>query len=154
MRRARITLDLGRELFHAGERGEAWNHFHAATALARDLDDPDLLARVALTVYRCGLEGDDQTQLRHELLRTAHRKLVGAASGAGEASIAAPTSACCLARCTVDPVAWAIQVASTGAARRPYSASKPSSSRRNSDRPTRLTRHTSRRANRRVASLT
>ena len=58
----RITLDLGSELFHADERGEAWRYFHAATALARDLDDPDLLARVALTVYRCGTEGDDQTQ--------------------------------------------------------------------------------------------
>ncbi|MDT5026790.1 MAG: hypothetical protein QOE61_3216, partial [Micromonosporaceae bacterium] len=32
LRRARITLDLGRELFHTGERVEAWHYFDAATA--------------------------------------------------------------------------------------------------------------------------
>ncbi|GAA2213936.1 hypothetical protein GCM10009850_093990 [Nonomuraea monospora] len=71
-RRGLIALDLGRELHHDGEREEARRLFEEAAAIARDTDDPELPARVALVFH--GHYGRDQAL---DLLRDAHRRLVG-----------------------------------------------------------------------------
>jgi hypothetical protein len=81
-RRARITLELAQELFFGSGREEAWRLFEDAAALARRLDDPELLARVALTTYRHEAPGGEQARRSGELLRVAHRRLVGGADGA------------------------------------------------------------------------
>ncbi|MBC6457389.1 ATP-binding protein [Actinomadura sp. HBU206391] len=75
-RQATISLDLGRELFHAGDRGDAWQAFEAAAALSRELDDQELLARVALTLYSYEDCGGEKGRLRADLLTEAHGKLV------------------------------------------------------------------------------
>ncbi|GAA2875053.1 AAA family ATPase [Nonomuraea rubra] len=71
-RRGVIALDLGRELHHDGEREEARRLFEEAAAIARDLDDPELPARVALVHH--SHYGRDASL---DLLRDAHRRLVG-----------------------------------------------------------------------------
>ncbi|TDC95671.1 ATPase, partial [Nonomuraea deserti] len=71
-RRTMIALDLGKELAHLGERDAARRLFDEAAALARDLDDPELPARVALTFH--SHYGLDQAL---DLLRAAHARLVG-----------------------------------------------------------------------------
>ncbi len=75
--RARITLELGGELYHSGDRAMGWRHFEEAAVLAREIDDPDLLARVALTVYRRQGTSDKRAEAAHDLLREAHGRLVG-----------------------------------------------------------------------------
>jgi len=81
VRRIRITLDLGHELDHAGERPEAQRHLNEAAARAMDLGDPQLLARVALTAYRhraTSARGAESGAYDAErLLREAHRRLGG-----------------------------------------------------------------------------
>jgi hypothetical protein len=74
-RRAAIALALGRELHHGGDRAGAWRAFEAAAALARGLHAPELLARVALTLYRYEDPGNEG-ELRAEILREAHNTLV------------------------------------------------------------------------------
>ncbi|WP_188189358.1 ATP-binding protein [Nonomuraea sp. SYSU D8015] len=69
---ALIALDLGRDLHHSGERDEAKRLFHEAAAIARDLDDPELPARVALV--HCSHLGQAEAL---DLLREAHARLVG-----------------------------------------------------------------------------
>jgi AAA ATPase domain len=81
-RRARIALKLGRELFFSGGREEAREHFQEAATLALRLDDPELLARVALTVDRHPTAGDATAPPAGQLLREAHRRLVGGTDGA------------------------------------------------------------------------
>jgi hypothetical protein len=77
-RRVKLSLELAQQLyFAAGAREEAWRHFQEAAALARQLDDPELLARVALTLYRHELPVNGTTLPSDELLREAHRRLVG-----------------------------------------------------------------------------
>ncbi|TYB54373.1 AAA family ATPase [Nonomuraea sp. PA05] len=71
-RRGLIALDLGRELHHDGEREEARRLFEEAAAIARDTDDPELPARVALVFH--SHYGRDQAL---DLLRDAHRRLAG-----------------------------------------------------------------------------
>jgi AAA ATPase domain len=83
-RRVRIALKLGQALYFAGGREETVRLFEEAAALARTLDDPELLARVALTADRHHPARDAAAPSTDELLREAHRRLVG-----GEA--AAPT---------------------------------------------------------------
>jgi AAA ATPase-like protein len=74
-RRVVFALDIGRELNHRGERDGAWRNFREAVALARGLDDPALLARVALALHDA--EGPaDARQLQRELLVEAHGRLV------------------------------------------------------------------------------
>ncbi|NUO98645.1 MAG: AAA family ATPase, partial [Nonomuraea sp.] len=70
-RRTIISLELGRELHHRGERDEALRIFEEADTLATDLDDPELSARVAL-VFRSHY-GQAKSLDR---LRRAHRKLI------------------------------------------------------------------------------
>ena len=80
-RRARIALKLGQALYFAGGREEAVALFEEAADLARRLDAPDLLARVALTVDRFQAVGDAAAPPAAELLREAHRRLVGGEVG-------------------------------------------------------------------------
>ncbi|MET7327220.1 AAA family ATPase [Nonomuraea sp. NPDC005650] len=71
-RRAMVALDLGRELGHQGGLDAARQVFDEAAAIARDLDDPELPARVALVLHSAyGLEG------ALGQLRQAHARLVG-----------------------------------------------------------------------------
>ncbi|MGW9309732.1 ATP-binding protein [Saccharomonospora azurea] len=72
--RVKVALDLVHELRLAGADGQAWPMFHEAAALARELDDPELLARAALTLYR-GPGGDGM------MLAEAHTRLFGELSG-------------------------------------------------------------------------
>lgn len=73
--RLRMTLELGlgHELFHCGAPEESAKAFAAAVDLARTLDDPVALARVALTRIRFAAP-DDETR---ELLRDAYAGLIG-----------------------------------------------------------------------------
>ncbi|SDJ36015.1 ATP-binding protein [Nonomuraea jiangxiensis] len=72
-RRALIGLDLGQELHHYPDRrDEVRRLFDEAAAIARDLHDPELPARVALVFHtHYGLDK------ARDLLREAHRRLVG-----------------------------------------------------------------------------
>jgi hypothetical protein len=80
-RRARIALKLGQELVFADGREEAWRLFEEAAALARRLDDPELLTRVALTLERHHRAGDPHAPPSDELLREAYRRLIGGEYG-------------------------------------------------------------------------
>ncbi|GAA2409291.1 hypothetical protein GCM10010191_17330 [Actinomadura vinacea] len=71
-----ITVELGRALHYDNVSDAAWRAFEQATALARELDDPELLARVALALYRYG-RLDERAEERAELVREAHRRLIG-----------------------------------------------------------------------------
>lgn len=51
-RRVMIALDLGHEMIHNGDRLGGWQVFEDAAQVAREVDDPELLARVALVAYR------------------------------------------------------------------------------------------------------
>ncbi|GAB3845335.1 ATP-binding protein [Dactylosporangium cerinum] len=74
--RVRTMVDLGRHLHHHGDRGEADRLLADAGALALALDDPVLLARVAHTMYRQTTVADRSADPA-ELLREAHRRLIG-----------------------------------------------------------------------------
>ncbi|QFY13550.1 AAA family ATPase [Nonomuraea phyllanthi] len=71
-RRAIVGLDLSRDLLHLGERDQAREVLDEAVRIARELDDPELPARVALTFH--SFYGHDQAL---DLLREAHARLVG-----------------------------------------------------------------------------
>ncbi|HET9143627.1 ATP-binding protein [Actinophytocola sp.] len=75
-RRFTVALDAGRGLHHAGRREDALRIFAEAAALARELDDAELLARAALTVYGAE-EGRDRPELWGALVEEAYRTLVG-----------------------------------------------------------------------------
>ncbi|MFH8479944.1 ATP-binding protein [Streptomyces sp. NPDC018055] len=75
-RAALICLDLGEQLRHAGEAAEAGRLLDRAVDLARELDDPELLARVAITLYRRGTLGDGEAFMV-AFLGEAHRKVTG-----------------------------------------------------------------------------
>ncbi|MEV4514233.1 AAA family ATPase [Dactylosporangium sp. NPDC049525] len=74
--RVRTMIDLGRHLYHHGDRAEAERLLADAGTLALTLDDPVLLARVAHTVYRQTSVTVDSADPA-ELLREAHRRLIG-----------------------------------------------------------------------------
>ncbi|MFC3455483.1 AAA family ATPase [Amycolatopsis speibonae] len=80
--RVKITLDLAHELQLAGEQGPAWQVFQEAATLARKLDDPELMARAALTLYRG--PGADEA-----LLAEAHGRLFGDLPGQPAAAVLA-----------------------------------------------------------------
>ncbi|MQA11322.1 MAG: AAA family ATPase [Pseudonocardiaceae bacterium] len=83
-KRVLIGLELGLGLHHhGGNDDDGWAVLSDAAELARELDQPDLLARAALTVYQKG-HRDDHGELKAELLREAHRKLVPQDSAATE----------------------------------------------------------------------
>ncbi|NEB41429.1 AAA family ATPase [Streptomyces sp. SID14515] len=76
-RAAPIGLDLSGQLRHAGETAEAQRLLDRSVALARELDDPELLARVAITLYRDGSMGGGLDASTRDLLAEAHRELTG-----------------------------------------------------------------------------
>ncbi|MDP4510753.1 ATP-binding protein [Nonomuraea turcica] len=67
-----VALELGKELHHTGAGDEAQRLFEQAAAIADDLDDAELPARVALTLR--SHYGRDKALDR---LRQAHARLVG-----------------------------------------------------------------------------
>ncbi|GAA1406119.1 ATP-binding protein [Catellatospora coxensis] len=77
LRRVRVLTDLGRSVYHLGDRAEGWRLFEEAAALARETGDAELLAWMALVVFRHGRDGDARTELRRGLLREAYRALIG-----------------------------------------------------------------------------
>ena len=77
-RRVLVLLELGGELHHFDLATEGWAVFEDATAQARALGDPELLARVALTVYRRG-DDAERADLKAALIAEAHRALIGPA---------------------------------------------------------------------------
>lgn len=75
-RTALICLDLGEQLRHSGETAEGDRLLDRAVDLARQLDDPELLARVAITLYRRGTLGGGGAFMV-TFLGEAHRKVTG-----------------------------------------------------------------------------
>ncbi|MEU0162087.1 AAA family ATPase [Streptomyces sp. NPDC006261] len=75
-RTALISLDLGEQLRHAGESAEGDRLLDRAVGLARKLDEPELLARVAITLYRRGTLGGGGAFMV-TFLGEAHRKVTG-----------------------------------------------------------------------------
>ncbi|MFF0568219.1 ATP-binding protein [Streptomyces sp. NPDC004041] len=71
-----IGLDLAGQLRHAGETAEAQRLLDGSVARARELDDPELLSRVAITLHRDGFPGDGGASMR-SLLAEAHRRVTG-----------------------------------------------------------------------------
>ncbi|MFF0446258.1 ATP-binding protein [Streptomyces sp. NPDC004609] len=75
-----IVLDLGSHLVHHGEEEQAWDCYERAVALAREAREPELLARVAISIRQnCFAPGGAYalTARSGELLREAHRALIG-----------------------------------------------------------------------------
>ncbi|MCX4507454.1 ATP-binding protein [Streptomyces anulatus] len=71
-----IGLDLSGQLRHAEETAEAQRLLDRSVALARELDEPELLARVAITLHRDGsLGGRDVPTMG--LLAEAHHRITG-----------------------------------------------------------------------------
>ncbi|MFI1186573.1 ATP-binding protein [Streptomyces californicus] len=75
-RSALIGLDLAGQLRHVGERAEARRLLDRVVARARELDEPELLARVALTLYRDGFLSVHDASTK-DLLAEAHRGITG-----------------------------------------------------------------------------
>ncbi|WP_405092637.1 AAA family ATPase [Micromonospora sp. NBC_01392] len=76
VRRVRVLLELAGLLHHAGTSGEAEQFLVDAAALARGLDEPAVLARVALTVH----SQHSATRRRLDaaaLVREAYQRLIG-----------------------------------------------------------------------------
>jgi tetratricopeptide (TPR) repeat protein len=79
-RRARVCLQLANTLYQFGPTQEAPPVFQEAAEVALAVDDPELLARVALTLYGVGgwMPGAAN---RADLLRAAHHRLIGDGEG-------------------------------------------------------------------------
>jgi hypothetical protein len=74
-RRIRVGLELGVQLYHVGERDEAWQVLADVAGTALSGGDLEMLTRCALTLY--GLPGqDDHPKLKADLLRAAYERLV------------------------------------------------------------------------------
>ncbi len=77
--RVLTALDLGGALLHAGRTADAWPLFDEAVRTAREQDDPEMLARVALGVHSaegyCTGIPRDQAAANRLLLQEAHRAL-------------------------------------------------------------------------------
>ncbi|MFD6657545.1 ATP-binding protein [Streptomyces parvus] len=71
-----IGLDLAGHLRHAGEAAEAQRLLDGTVARARELDDPELLGRVAITLQGDGFLGDPGVSTKG-LLAEAHRRITG-----------------------------------------------------------------------------
>lgn len=86
-----IALDLAGELRHHGLEDEARRYFDRAVTPARELGDPELLTRVALTVHQMH---DIPGQGPHaaELLDEAYRALFGEGEGDGGADLPRPVA--------------------------------------------------------------
>ncbi|MDG4779406.1 AAA family ATPase [Micromonospora sp. WMMD961] len=90
VQRVRVLIEFGEAQYHHASRDEATQLLTEAGALARTLDDPVLLARVALIVNRAR-----QVEIAHsveaaELVREAYRRLIGEpAAGASVGTLVA-----------------------------------------------------------------
>ncbi|ALU98145.1 ATPase [Streptomyces globisporus C-1027] len=71
-----IGLDLAGQLRHAGESAEAQRLLDGAVARARELDDPELLGRVAITLHGDGFLGGPGLSTK-DFLAEAHRRITG-----------------------------------------------------------------------------
>ncbi|MEU2144715.1 MULTISPECIES: ATP-binding protein [Streptomyces albovinaceus subgroup] len=71
-----IGLDLAGQLRHAGESAEAQRLLDGAVARARELDDPELLGRVAIILHGDGFLGGPGMSTKG-LLAEAHRRITG-----------------------------------------------------------------------------
>ncbi|MEV4533442.1 AAA family ATPase [Asanoa sp. NPDC049518] len=76
-RRVKIHLDLSMELFHGRSRHEAWAQIETAADVARTLDEPAVLARVALVAERHRGPQSSRAAVIEALLREAHARYVG-----------------------------------------------------------------------------
>ncbi|GIF65677.1 hypothetical protein Ais01nite_37120 [Asanoa ishikariensis] len=76
-RRVKLHLDLSMELFHGRSRDDAWAQIEAAAEVARTLDEPSVLARVALVAERHRGPQSSRTAVIEALLREAHARYVG-----------------------------------------------------------------------------
>lgn len=85
--RVRILVEFGEAQYHHADREESAALLAEAGVLARTLDDPVLLARVALIVNRARQVEAVQSLDAAELVRDAYRKLIG--EPAAEASVGA-----------------------------------------------------------------
>ncbi|MET7965477.1 AAA family ATPase [Micromonospora sp. NPDC005305] len=74
--RVKVMLELAQLLQHVGTQAEAERLLAAAAALARTLDEPAVLARVALTAYRQEAAARRRTGAA-ELVREAYGRLIG-----------------------------------------------------------------------------
>ncbi|MFD9423632.1 MULTISPECIES: AAA family ATPase [unclassified Streptomyces] len=75
-RTALICLDLAGQLRHGADPAEGQRYLDRAVTLAQELDEPELLARVAMTLHREGSLGSREASTV-ALLRDAHRKVTG-----------------------------------------------------------------------------
>ncbi|RKN11405.1 ATP-binding protein [Streptomyces radicis] len=78
-RRVLVGLEYALELHHGRSSREAAAVMREAAEVARRLDDPALLTRVALTLHRSydPVRADGLGPLRADLLREAHARLIG-----------------------------------------------------------------------------
>ena len=74
-RRARLCLELGNVILHFGPVDDAATVYQEAAEVALEVGDPEILARVALTLYGVGDQAAGAT-LKADLLRAAHGKLI------------------------------------------------------------------------------
>ncbi|MGW3609879.1 ATP-binding protein [Micromonospora sp. NPDC005163] len=81
-KRVRILVEFGEVRYHHAGREEAGQLLAEAATLARTLDDPVLLARVALTVHRSRQVATNRSVEAAELVREAYRRLIGEPDGA------------------------------------------------------------------------
>ncbi|GGO01883.1 ATP-binding protein [Micromonospora parathelypteridis] len=75
--RVRILVEFGEAQYHHASREEAGQLFIEAATLVRTLDDPALLARVALIVNRSRQVETTESIEAAELVREAYRRLIG-----------------------------------------------------------------------------
>ncbi|MEW1584386.1 AAA family ATPase [Micromonospora vinacea] len=75
--RVRILVEFAESHYHHVDREEVTRLLAEAARLARSLDDPVLLARVALTVNRTRQVETAQSVEAAELVREAYRRLIG-----------------------------------------------------------------------------
>jgi tetratricopeptide (TPR) repeat protein len=75
--RAAIALDLGIEQHRAGELAQARQTFEDVVTVARDLDDPELLARAALGLHGLGIARRERGDHQIDLIDEARMRLVG-----------------------------------------------------------------------------
>ncbi|MER7457541.1 AAA family ATPase [Micromonospora sp. NPDC126480] len=75
--RVKIMVELAGQCFHTGGQEEARKLLAEAADLARSVDDPAVLARVALTLHRQHWTPVGHLASAGELLREAYRRLIG-----------------------------------------------------------------------------
>jgi hypothetical protein len=92
--RVMTGLMLGEALHHNGDgsEAEAWPLYQEIVAEVRALDDPEMLARVGLSLYQIGMwlverVGPGHRELTVELLREANARLGGASQPPPDASL-------------------------------------------------------------------